>query len=132
MKPSPAIASPAPFRLLFWGALVLAIVMALLPHPPHTPLDSFGDKVEHATAFAAMGLLGSLGYPRLPLPRLGERLSFLGALIELCQSIPALHRDCDVLDWLADTAALVVVLGLVAFMRARRARRSACAPAAGP
>ena len=38
--------------------------------------------------------------------RIGERLSFLGALIEVLQAIPELHRDCDIRDWIADTAAI--------------------------
>jgi len=104
---------------LFWAALVFAVVMALLPHPPRTPLDPFGDKVEHATAFGTLALLGSGAYHRMPLLRLAERLSFLGALIEVTQSIPALHRDCDILDWLTDTAAVLAVTGLIALFRRR-------------
>jgi len=42
------------------------------------------------------------------------------ALIEVVQAIPALHRDSDVLDWLADTAACGVVLLLVHWRRSRR------------
>jgi hypothetical protein len=118
-----ALRSPAFWlRLLFWGALLFAVVMALLPHPPRTPLDPFGDKVEHAAAFGFLSVLGSAGYARMPLFRLGERLSFLGALIEVTQSIPALHRDCDILDWLTDTLAIAVVLVIVAVVRSKRAK----------
>ena len=46
-------------------------------------------------------------------------LSLFGAVIEIVQSIPALHRDSDVLDWIADTAAVVVVLVLVRWWRRR-------------
>ena len=46
----------------------------------------------------------------MPLSRMGERLSFLGAMIEVTQSIPALHRDCDIMDWVIDTAAILVTL----------------------
>ncbi|MBN8809324.1 MAG: hypothetical protein J0I47_13965 [Sphingomonas sp.] len=98
------------YRVLFGAALVFAVTMALLPHPPQLPIDRWGDKSEHMLAFGVLAVLGSLAFPRLPLPRLGERLSFLGALIEVCQSIPALHRDCDIRDWLADTLAIVVAL----------------------
>lgn len=104
---------------LFWCALVFALVMALLPHPPHLPIDSFGDKFEHMLAFGVLALLGSLAYPAMPLFRLGERLSFLGALIEVMQSIPVLHRDCDIRDWIADTIAVAVMLGLVYLVRQR-------------
>ena len=104
--------------ILFWrvaliAAIVFAVTMALLPKPPHLPIDQFGDKFEHMLAFATMAILASLAYPTVPLLRIGERLSFLGALIEVCQSIPALHRDCDIRDWIADTLAIVVVLLIV-------------------
>jgi hypothetical protein len=107
-------------QVAFWGALAVAVVMATLPHPPHTPLDQFGDKVEHMTAFGVMAALAAASYPRASLLRIGERLSFLGALIEVVQSIPALHRDCDIMDWVADTAAIIAVLLLVAVIRQRR------------
>lgn len=105
------------FRLLFWLTVVGCVVMALLPHPPKTPIDGAGDKVEHMLAFATLAGLASFGFTRTPLFRLGERLSFLGALIEVCQSIPALGRDCDIRDWLADTLAIAVVLAIVALSR---------------
>jgi len=47
-------------------------------------------------------------------------LSFLGALVEVFQSIPALHRDCDVMDWIADTFIIVVVLIVIRLGRGRR------------
>ncbi len=112
-------------RTLFWLALVVAVTMAVLPHPPYTPLDRFGDKVEHMTAFAVMSVLAAIGYPHARLPRITERLSFLGALIEVVQSLPALHRDCDIRDWIADTAAIAVTLLIVAAVRRARAKPAA-------
>ena len=108
------------FTALFWCALVFALVMALLPHPPHLPIDNLGDKVEHMLAFATLSILGAIAYPAMPLLRLGERLSFLGAIIEVLQSIPSLHRDCDIRDWIADTIAVVAALCIVHLMRQRR------------
>lgn len=105
---------------LFWCALAFALTMAVLPHPPHLAIDEFGDKFEHALAFSALAFLGSLAYPRISLLRIGERLSFLGAMIEVIQSIPSLHRDCDIRDWLTDTLAIAIVLGLVHIARSRR------------
>ncbi len=113
-------------QALFWLALAFAVTMALLPHPPHTPLDWFGDKAEHMLAFATLAVLGTQAFPRTPLPRIGERLSFAGALIEVLQAIPALHRDCDIRDWIADTLAITAVLVTVVLWR--RARRDAAAP----
>lgn len=103
-------------------AIVVALTMALLPRPPHLPIDRFGDKFEHSLAFVTMAALAVLGFPREPLFRIGERLSFLGAMIEVLQSIPMLHRDCDIRDWIADTIAISVTLGLVALVRRRRAQ----------
>lgn len=103
----------AVMRTAFWLVLIVVATMALLPLPPSLPLDALGDKSEHGLAFAALAFLAALGYRDLPLPRIAERLSFLGALIELFQSIPALHRDCDFRDWIADTVAIGVTLLLL-------------------
>ena len=91
-------------RLAFWAAAVVALVMALLPHPPEIPGNP-SDKVQHMAAFATLGLLGSLAYPQLRRRFLIVGLSLFGALIEIAQEIPMLHRDSDPLDWLADTIA---------------------------
>ena len=106
-------------RVALWAAICLAVVMALLPHPPALPTDDLGDKFQHMVAFAVMAFLAAPAYPDVPLLRIAERLSFLGALIEVAQSIPALGRDCDIRDWFADTAAVLVVLGLWALLRRR-------------
>jgi VanZ family protein len=108
------------FRVGLAIAIVVALTMALLPKPPHLPIDRFGDKFEHSLAFATMAILAVMGFPREPLLRIGERLSFLGALIEVLQSIPALHRDCDIRDWIADTIAIAVTLWIVSLVRRRK------------
>lgn len=108
-------------RLLFWGAALFAFVMALLPHPPHVPGEP-PDKVQHVIAFATLGLLGAWSYRSAPMARLLVGLSLFGAIIEVLQAIPILHRDSDVIDWIADTVACGLVLGLISWRRARRAR----------
>ena len=92
--------------------------MAILPHPPEVPGQP-NDKVQHIIAFATLAALGSFAYPRSGFLKLLGGLSLFGAFIELVQAIPALHRDSDVLDWLADTAAVASVLLLVRWWRAR-------------
>jgi VanZ family protein len=82
-------------------------------------IDRFGDKFEHSLAFATLTVLANLAFPAMPRWRIAERLSFLGALIEVTQSIPALQRDCDIRDWLADTIAIVVVTVLMSPWRRR-------------
>lgn len=117
VKPRTALAA----RLLFWAALVFALVMAWLPHPPQ-PLP-MQDKFQHMLAFGTLTILAVAGYPRAELLRIGERLSFVGALIEVVQNIPALHRDCDIKDWLADTVVIIAVLMVVVLRRRADARR---------
>ncbi|HEX8553755.1 MAG TPA: hypothetical protein VF695_03520 [Sphingomonas sp.] len=112
------------FRFLLALALTFAVTMAILPDPPHLPTTGWGDKINHMLAFALLALLAANAYPAEPLWRIGERLSFLGALIEVIQSIPGLHRDCDILDWIADTFAVSVLLLLVAAVRAGRRSRT--------
>jgi VanZ family protein len=103
---------------LFWVAGCFAFVMAILPHPPEVPGHP-NDKVEHIVAFATLALLGSLAYPRALFVKLLVGLSLFGAFIEVVQAIPALHRDSDVVDWVADTVAVVVVLLLMRWWRGR-------------
>ncbi len=110
-------------RIALVAAVVFAVTMALLPKPPHMPIDQFGDKFEHMLAFATMSLLAAFAYPTARLSRIGERFSFLGALIEVLQSIPSLHRDCDIRDWIADTLAITVVLLIVWAVRRQRGAR---------
>ncbi len=94
-------------RALFWAAAAFAFVMAVLPHPPQIPGEP-NDKVQHIVAFATLALLGSWAYASTRPVKLLAWLSLFGAAIEIVQLIPALHRDSDVLDWLADTAAVLV------------------------
>jgi VanZ family protein len=96
-------------RLLFWSAAIFSFVMAVVPHPPHVP-GSPSDKVQHIAAFVTLALLGGWAYRGTSLIRLALGLSLFGAFIEVVQAIPALHRDSDVLDWIADTAAACIVL----------------------
>lgn len=107
-------------RVLLWVAIAFAVVMATLPKPPKIYLEQFGDKFEHMLAFGVIALLAAIAYPKVRLTRIGERLSFLGALIEIAQSVPALHRDCDIFDWIADTGAIIAVLTFVALIRWQR------------
>jgi VanZ family protein len=105
-------------RVAFWLALAFAVTMALLPKPPPV-LGEVGDKYQHMLAFSCLTVLASLGYGQAPPLRIAERLSFVGALIEVLQSIPALHRDCQIMDWVADTAAILVTLAIMMAVRKR-------------
>ena len=99
-----------PARILFAAALLFTLFMALNPSPPATPLDHYGDKTEHMLAFGTLTVLARFGFPRMPRWQIAERMSFLGALIEVFQAMPLVHRDCDWHDWVADTIAAVLAV----------------------
>jgi hypothetical protein len=106
-------------RLAFWAALCFAFVMAVLPHPPQLPGDP-SDKIQHILAFTVLSGLAGAAYRSTALFPIGIRLSAFGALIEIVQAVPALHRDSSALDWLADNGAILVVLLVVALIRRQR------------
>ncbi len=110
--------SPHLFRLAFWAATAVATVMALLPAPPQLGVEA-SDKVLHIAAFFTLAVLASAAYPGASLLRIGLALAALGAAIEIVQLIPALNRTGDVMDWLADIAAVAVALALVGAWRKR-------------
>ncbi len=95
---------------LFWATLVFTFVMAVKP-----PGDGFQlfpwDKAEHFTAFYVLMAMAAAAYPTRSLWLLGVLLSAFGGLIELVQALPFVHRDCDVWDWVADSAGVLAVIG---------------------
>jgi len=99
-------------RSALWPLLAFTTFMALSPHPPAMPIDRLGDKFTHMTAFAVLTLLSRLAYPATSPWRVLERMALFGALIEVFQAIPSLHRTCDWSDWLADMIATLTVLVL--------------------
>ncbi|NLR70714.1 hypothetical protein HGI47_07490 [Novosphingobium sp. ERN07] len=112
-------------RLLFWPALIFALIMAVLPKPPQLPGPDLGDKVQHMLAFFTLTTLAGVGWPRLPLLRAVLWLSLVGAGIEVIQAIPSLYRDSDWRDWIADTVAIMAALVPVAVFRRLLERGSA-------
>ena len=103
-------------RLVFWLALAVTLVMALLPNPPALPRQAT-DKVQHMAAFAALTSLAALGFPWLRLRVIFVWMATLGLAIEVLQMIPILHRDAQVSDWLADCAATAAALLLCGALR---------------
>ncbi|MGC1305374.1 MAG: hypothetical protein WA840_23640 [Caulobacteraceae bacterium] len=90
--------------------------------PPHGPkLHLFPwDKAEHFSAFFALTASAVLAFPRTRLVWIGAALSLSGALIEVIQGLPWVNRDCDVMDWVADTVAIGAVMGVIVAARLRR------------
>ena len=99
-------------RLLFWAATAFAFVMAVIPHPPELPGHP-SDKIQHILAFLVLAGLGRWAYPQVRKRELLLGLAAFGALIEMVQAIPMLHRDSDPYDWIADVAAALTVFVIV-------------------
>jgi hypothetical protein len=108
-------------RIAFVAAACFSFVMAVLPHPPAIPGQP-SDKLTHIAAFLTLGALAACGFPRHSVSRLFLFLSGFGAVIELVQATPALHRDSDVFDLLTDMAAALFALGLARWVMRRRSR----------
>ena len=107
------------FRILFWIALLVAYTAAIIPGDPHivmlgprietiVPVD----KSDHLITFATLAVLGRLGWSRGRWIWVALGLIGFGALMELTQAIPQLHRDATMGDWLTDIVA--VLLGCAA------------------
>ena len=90
--------------------LAVAILLYLCLAPSHDlPNVRMWDKLEHAIAWAVLAGTGLLLWPR----RLWEIGAFsvaLGALVEVLQGLPAIHRDSDWRDWVADCLGVAVAI----------------------
>ena len=98
--------------LTAWGAFAPAKAM----HPHLFPWD----KAEHFSAFFALTACSLVAFPKARLGWIAGVLSACGALIEVIQGLPFVHRDRDVMDWVADTVAVIAVMGVVVAARLRR------------
>ena len=110
-------------RTIFWIAIVLSFLAAINPQPPQLPGQP-NDKVQHIMAFLMLGALAFFAFPRVGPIILLAWLSAFGAFIEFVQMIPALHRDGDILDWIADTAASAFTLMTLHLFREASGRRA--------
>lgn len=108
-------------RILFVVLVVFAFVMAVLPKPPVIPGQP-SDKFLHVTAFGTLGMLAAVGFHRQSAVALLAWLAGFGALIEIAQAIPSLHRDSSLLDLVADVCAAVLAIGVTRWLMKRRAR----------
>ncbi|MGX7952165.1 hypothetical protein ACWPM1_06315 [Tsuneonella sp. HG249] len=99
-------------RRAFFVLAAYAFVMALVPRPPEFPGQP-GDKVQHMIVFFTLASVAAAGWRERALFQLFISLALFGGAIEIFQMIPALHRDAEMLDWLADMAATLVALWIV-------------------
>lgn len=104
---------------MFWGALIFAVTMALIPKPPRVPGAPL-DKVLHVLAFATLTTLWALAYPGTALFIILVALAALGGLIELVQGTAPINREASLADWCADILAILCVVIVFALVRAVR------------
>jgi VanZ family protein len=103
-------------RSIFWVAIVISFLAAINPQPPQLP-GAPSDKIQHMAAFFVLGALAFLAFPNTKPVTLLLGLSVFGAVIEFVQMVPALQRDGDVMDWIADTAAAAIILAVLHLSR---------------
>jgi len=108
-------------RTIFWVAIVISFLAAINPQPPQLPGQP-NDKVQHIMAFLMLGALAFFAFPRSKPIVLLAWLSAFGAFIEFVQMIPVLHRDGDIMDWIADTVASAAILTALHLLRAASSR----------
>ena len=96
-------------RLAFTAAMVAAFIVAISPLAIESGVDN-GDKIAHIRAFYGLTLFGAVAFPRSNLAAIAVGMSAFGALIEIVQGLSFIGRDRDVVDWIADTAAVMAAL----------------------
>ena len=96
-------------KFTFFAALLFTFYSAVIP-PEHAVHLVPWDKAEHFIAFYALTVLAAAAFPKRHVLLIGVMLSAFGALIEVVQGLPIVHRDKDVWDWVADTLAIGAAL----------------------
>lgn len=96
---------------VFWMTVAIVYAAAIMPSPQAPDLGA-GDKINHVAAFLTLALLGRSAYHFQPAWPLAAGLSLFGAFIEVSQAVPFLNRDANVGDWIADSLAVLIGLGL--------------------
>lgn len=110
------------FKLLFWASAIGAYAFAVMPGDQMPTLSAW-DKMNHMIAFFTIALFMRPAYRGLSTPVIALLLAGLGGFIEICQMIPAVHRDASLSDWIADCLAIVAgltVANIILFFRDRR------------
>lgn len=102
-SPLPNTSLAKTFRI---GTTICAIVVAWLAFRPSPDVDLGGqwDKLNHFGAFLALTLLAGCGWARTGVLRMAAIMLGAGVAIELIQGLPAVGRDMDALDVVADMA----------------------------
>lgn len=107
---------PRPLRIAAFAVACAVIAWLSLAPSSALPSVSLWDKLEHATAYFGLTMIGVYAFP-LRLTRLAAGLFLGGVGIEIFQSMMALGRQGDPADALANTAGITVGLLLTLAIR---------------
>jgi VanZ family protein len=100
-------------RALFWGAVGVVFVLALLPLPELPEVAfSLSDKAQHALVFLLLWLLGDWSYPTTRV-LLSLGLFLYGGMIEVAQAFTP-TRQMELADWIADAVGVAAAWLLAA------------------
>jgi VanZ family protein len=101
-------------RIAFYGTSALVAALSLAPSTTLPPM-SIGDKMEHVTAYAVLGLLGAASSVR-GVARVILGLAAFGIAIEMLQSFSP-GRSPDPLDAMADIVGASLGCGAAIVLR---------------
>lgn len=110
-------------KLAFFSALIFTFYSAVVPPTQALQLVPW-DKAEHFIAFYALTGLAVAAFPKRKLVLIAALLSGFGALIEIVQGLPLVHRDRDFWDWVADSVAIAAALSPMILVWWRREARA--------
>ncbi|CAA6826637.1 MAG: Teicoplanin resistance protein VanZ [uncultured Sulfurovum sp.] len=103
------------FKVLFWIALLVSYIFAVLPHDIAPSIPEVSDKAHHVFAFVVLALLLRLGYHINYWYALLSLVAY-GVLIEFSQ-IYAVNRFAEYKDVIADTIGTFIGLSLYKYIR---------------
>ncbi len=103
------------FKVLFWLAIIVSYVAAVLPQDMAPSIPSLSDKAHHVFAFVVLGLLLRLGYQVNYWYALLSLTAF-GVFIEFSQ-IYAVNRFAEEKDIVADLIGAFIGLKLYKYLR---------------
>lgn len=108
-------------RLFRAAALIVAVTVAWLAFRPSTGVDVGlpWDKANHGFAFLVLTVLTGGGWPGLRALRMAAIILAAGVGIELVQGLPAVGRDADLWDVVADMVGFTLGRGVLMVARRR-------------
>ena len=96
-------------QVAFFAAILFTFYSAVIPPTQAIRLVPW-DKAEHFIAFYVLTGLAAAAFPGRSLWLIAASLSAFGAVIEVVQGTPIVHRDMDIWEWVADTLAVGAAL----------------------